>query len=153
VALGVLAFGSAVAAAGGKGQRTLRLTATENQFAFLDLGDTGTSVGDQFVFSEVLSRRGQDVGDSGATCTITELASYDTVTSNCVGTLRLRGGQITVQGLVTFQGEDDPDRFTIAITGGTGAYRGASGEMDVRSIDATRSVYKLHFDSGKRHRH
>ena len=41
------------------------------------------------------------------------------------GTLSLPGGQITVQGL-----EEPPsDGGTIAITGGTGAYRFAKGEM------------------------
>ena len=39
----------------------------------------------------------------------------------------------------------------MAITGGTGAYRGAGGEAVVKDIDDTTTVYKLSFGSG-RHR-
>ena len=33
---------------------------------------------------------------------------YTTITAQCVATLSLERGQITLQGLVEFQGEDDP---------------------------------------------
>jgi hypothetical protein len=151
VALGVMAFGAAAASAG-DGKRTLRLTATENQFAFLDLGDAGNSVGDEFVFSETLARHGVDVGESGIACTLTEIASYDMITANCIGTLRLPRGQITIQGLVSFQGEGQPDPFSVAITGGTGAYRRASGEMRVRELSDTVAKYTLRFGGGKKQR-
>jgi hypothetical protein len=49
------------------------------------------------------------------------------------------------------QGEDDSGPFTVAITGGTGAYRGASGEARVRDRGDGTSVYKLKFDSKKKH--
>jgi hypothetical protein len=153
VAVGMLAFGSALAVADGKGKRTLRLTAIENQSAFVDLGDPGPSLGDQFVFSEVLFRRGREVGDSGGACTITEVVPpYDVLTFHCVATLSLRRGQITLQGLIEVQGEDDPGPFTVAITGGTGAFFGAGGEAVVRDVSEGRTVYKLRFDSRKKKR-
>jgi hypothetical protein len=152
VALGVLAFGSAVAAAHGKGHDTLRLVATSNQQEFLDLGTPGPSLGDEFIFSEVLSRHGRDVGTSGGVCTITEVVPpYTVVTLHCVATLSLRKGQITLQGLVEMQGEDDPGPFTVAITGGTGAFRGAGGEAVIRDVSETMSIYKLSFDRRKHH--
>jgi hypothetical protein len=150
VALALMAFGSAVAAADGRGSKTLRLLATENQSDFLDLGATGPSLGDELVFSETLSRNGRDVGTSGVVCTTTAVEPpYEVTTFHCVGTLSLRTGQITLQGLIEAQGEDDPGPFTVAITGGTGRYRGASGQAVVREIDAGLSVYKLRFDSKK----
>jgi hypothetical protein len=95
---------------------------------------------------------------SGVVCTVTHaMAPYDVLTYNCVGTLSLRRGQITAQGLLEVQGEDDTGPWTVAITGGTGAYRGASGEIRVRGTDAGNN-YTVRFDSnhkhhGRHHRH
>lgn len=149
VALGSLIFGSAVAAADGKGKdkRTLRIVAVEKQFNFLDLGDPGPTLGDEIVFSEFLRIRGRGVGESGVVCVVTQaMPPYDVLTFHCVATLSLRRGQITLQGLVEVQGEDDPGPFTVAITGGTGKFRCASGEAVIRDVSDTRSVYKLRFD-------
>ena len=152
VVLGVLMTGPAVATADGKGKRVLRIVATETQFEFLDLGTPGPSLGDALVFSERLSRRGRPVGVSGVVCTATQVEPpYDDLMFHCVGTLKLRRGQITLQGLIEVQGEDDPGPFTVAITGGTGRYRGAGGKAVIREVGPTRSVYKLHFTSRKQH--
>jgi hypothetical protein len=154
VALGVLLFGSAVASAHGKGKQTLRLTATENQSEYMDNGTSGPSLGDQLVISETLHKNGREVGTSGIVCTVTEVTPpYDVITFHCAATLSLRRGQITIQGLLEIQGENDPGPFTVAITGGTGAYRGASGEAVIRDVSETESAYTLRFDSGnKKHR-
>ena len=68
-----------------------------------------------------------------------------TLMFQCVATLKLRRGQITLQGLIEVQGEDDPGPFTVAITGGTGRYKAAGGKAVVRDVSPTKSVYKLHF--------
>ena len=152
--LGVLVFGSSAAMAHGK-QKPLRIVAVENedQSNYQDVGPTGPSVGDQLVFSETLYRRGHEVGESGVVCTVTAVTPpYDVITFHCVATLSLRRGQITLQGLIEVQGEDDPGPFTVAITGGTGAYRGASGEARIRDR-GERTIYKLKFDKQKKHRH
>jgi hypothetical protein len=147
VALGILVFGSTVAEAHGKG-KTLRLVATEIQSNFLDLGAPGPSLGDELIFSETLSRRGHEVGVSGGVCTVTQVTPpYDVITFHCVATLSLRRGQITLQGLVEVQGMDDPGPFTVAITGGTGAFRGAGGEARIRDVNDTTTIYRLFFDS------
>ena len=154
VGLGVLVFGSTLAAADGKGKRTLRVVATEIQSEFLDLGAPGPSLGDELVISESLSQHGRDVGESGVVCTVTQVTPpYDVLTFHCVATLSLRRGQVTLQGLIEVQGEEDPGPFTVAITGGTGRFRGAGGEARVRDVgDAT--IYTLRFDSrNKKHRH
>jgi hypothetical protein len=157
--LGILAlsFGTTAADGRGKGKDkgdSLRLVAKTIQEGTLDLGTPGPSLGDQLVFSEVLRERGREVGTSGAVCTITEaVPPYTVVVYHCVGTLSLRRGQITLQGLVETQGMDDPGPFLVAITGGTGAYRGASGEAVVRDPIGPRRIYKLSFDSKHKKKH
>lgn len=154
VALGVVVPGSAMASGkhGGKHRdQTLRIIATETQFEFLDLGRPGPSLGDEFVISERLSKDGRQIGESGIVCVLTHtVPPYDVQTFHCVATLSLRKGQITLQGLIEVQGEDDPGPFVVAITGGTGKFRGAGGEAVIRDRGET-SVYTLRFDSGKKH--
>jgi len=151
VTLGALVLSSGTAAADGRHKGdTLRLVATELQSEFLDLGAPGPSLGDEFVFSEILRERGREVGTSGGVCTATEVVPpYTTITFHCVATLSLRKGQITLQGLVEIQGDDDTGPWTVAITGGTGKFRGAGGEATIRDVSETRTVYKLRFDSDK----
>jgi hypothetical protein len=159
VVLGMLMPAAPMAHASGHGDKTqtLRIVAVEIQSEFLDLGTPGPSLGDELVFSETLFKKKREVGTSGVVCTVVQaVAPYDVLTFHCVGTLSLRSGQITLQGLIEVQGEDDPGPFVVAITGGTGKYRGAGGEAKVRDVgDVT--IYKLRLlDNGKkdkRHKH
>ena len=149
----VLGGGVANGAGHGHGKGQLKLVAVEIQSEFLDLGTPGPSLGDELVFSETLFKKGREVGTSGVVCTVTQaVAPYDVLTFHCVGTLSLRGGQITLQGLIEVQGEDDPGPFVVAITGGTGKYSGAGGIAVVRDV-GDRSIYKLRFDSTKTKHH
>ena len=151
-ALGVLVFGSTAVMAHGK-SKPLRLVGTPIQSDFIDLGDPGPSLGDEFIASETLFRRGNEVGEAGIVCTTTEVVGpYDVQTLHCVATLSLRKGQITLQGLIEVQGMDDPGPFTVAITGGTGKFRGASGEARIRDRANGTTVYKLKFDHAKKKR-
>ena len=156
VVLGMLVPAAPMAHASGHGDKTqkLRIVAVEIQSEYLDLGTPGPSLGDELVFSETLFKKKREVGTSGVVCTVVQaVAPYDVLTFHCVGTLSLRSGQITLQGLIEVQGEDDPGPFVVAITGGTGKYRGAGGEARVRDVgDVT--IYKLLLDKGKKdHRH
>ena len=111
VTLGMLVLSTGTGAADGRGKGkhkgdSLRLVATTIQEETLDLGAPGPSLGDQLVFSEVLRERGREVGTSGAVCVITEaVPPYTVVVYHCVGTLSLRRGQITLQGLIETQGD------------------------------------------------
>jgi hypothetical protein len=80
------------------------------------------SVGDQDVFNGKLYVRNKQVGTDGGACTLVELPSI----YHCVATDWFEEGQLTVQFVGDFQ-FTGPGHF--AITGGTGAYRGASGEV------------------------
>jgi hypothetical protein len=113
----------------------LRFRAISMEETFLDLGERGPSQGDEFIFHEVLKQNGERVGHDGGVCTITSVTSAGGE-FNCVATLSLAGGQISVQGLVPFS-QGAPARFTLPVTGGTGQYEGATGELHGREISET----------------
>jgi hypothetical protein len=95
----------------------------------IDADDSATSakpapdsVGDQDVFNGKFFVGNTQVGTDGGTCTLVELPSI----YNCVTTNSFDKGELTVQFIGDFS-STAPGHF--AITGGTGAYRGASGEV------------------------
>ena len=59
----------------------------------------------------------------------------------CVWTVSLDGGQITVEGPFL-----DSDDSTLAITGGTGDYEEAGGTMDLHARDAKGSEYDFTYN-------
>jgi hypothetical protein len=151
VMLGVLILGTGVAAAHGDRGKTLRLVGVDPVEELIDVGVPGPSLGDQLVFSETLLKDRRDVGMSGGVCTVVRgVPPYDIVTVQCVVTLSLSRGQITLQGLFEVQGLDDPGPFEFAITGGTGKFRGAGGEATFRVRDSDRGVWRLRFDDRKK---
>jgi hypothetical protein len=113
----------------------IRVTAITVQAADLDLGATGDSLGDQFIFSDDLFRGGEKVGTAGGVATLVRLEPMVSATLQFVATAKLPRGQITVQGLVTFT--DGPSTFKLAITGGTGRYRTAHGELIAEEVSET----------------
>jgi len=127
-ALLVLIGGVSIAAAnprsGGSGHdgggRKLRFDVEFSPFTLIDVGEAGPSLGDMLVFHDKLLVKGKQVGEEGGTCPIVDVAQS---LVNCTGTVRLRAGQITFQGLAT----SDPTKH-LAVTGGTGAYQGAGGQ-------------------------
>src|SRR4051794_40236849 len=127
--MGVLGWSrTAAGAPEARHPHTLRLTTETEQFAFLDHGRTGPSVGDQLVFSDRVHRDGVQIGPAASTCTIVRLAS-PTMTCQLVVAFALPQGQLTLQGIA--DGPDHPPAagetspFTLAVTGGTGTYRAA----------------------------
>ena len=87
----------------------------------LDLGEDGLSLGDEFIFRDVLRHAGEKIGHDGGVCTVTSVTGPET---QCLVTVSLSGGRIVIAGL----NKEGPD-FLIAVTGGTGQYQGASGEV------------------------
>jgi hypothetical protein len=152
VALAALISSPAASAnAGGKKFKTLRIVTEEKQSQILDLGDTGPSLGDEFVASEWLFVRRREAGESGVVCVVTQaMPPYNVFTLKCEIALSLRKGQITLQGLIEAQNEDDPGPFRFAITGGTGKYRCACGEAVFRGRTETTGVYRLRIATCKK---
>ena len=81
------------------------------------------SVGDQDVFNAEFFVRNKQVGRDGGVCTLVEMPSI----YHCNATNWFDKGQLTVQFIGDFS-STEPGHF--AITGGTGAYRGARGEVN-----------------------
>jgi hypothetical protein len=128
--LGALFGAMALSGASAGGEQELHLFAKTTEQTFLDLGEEGPSLGDQLVFHHVLRSGGERVGHSGGSCTITSTTRGPQGESNCQVTLRLSDGQIATQGLVA-PPTGFPVAFEIAITGGTGRYHEATGELHV----------------------
>jgi hypothetical protein len=120
---------------------TLHLVSITVDGADLDFNKQGPSLGDQFVFTDNLFWNGKRVGEDHGSCTFTRItgtATSPSFTAECQVTLVLAAGQITVQGAPTFS-EQGPQTNTLAITGGTGAYRTAQGQIQARDVSETRT--------------
>ena len=123
LALGAMMWGTTLTSASAGTGEVLQFRAVTTEATNLDLGEDGPSLGDQYIFHDVLKSEGEKVGHEGGVCTIVSVRRAEL---QCVVTAYLSGGQITVQGLAT-----DGEMFVFAVTGGTGQYQGASGEARV----------------------
>ena len=108
----------------------LHFTARQVELHFVDVAPTGgpPSLGDTFVVSEDLYRDGHKVGFNGAICPAVR-TQHDPVAFQCVATAHLDQGDLTVQGLAFQQ----PTNI-FAITGGTGRWRNAGGQVVVQGV-------------------
>ena len=122
VALALSAAGASAHDNGNAFQLTGKVVAPPTN---LDLGEPGPSVGDQQIISMDVFKGDKRVGESHVVCTTVRagIVQCDNVTS-------LPGGQIVATGLVT-DAQEEQSPFTQAITGGTGFYRNAHGQLTV----------------------
>jgi hypothetical protein len=134
-----LAFGSVLAASAGTaatGSQAIRLVARQVSAALVPVpGQTGHQLvsGDQLVFTGSLTRNGASYGHDAIHCVIVRAAD-----AICVGAFQLPGGQLTIAadaGNVNSHGSK-----TVAVTGGTGRYQGARGQLTVKDRSDTVSV-------------
>ena len=127
------ALGSSGSTASGHAdrQQTLRVLAVFTEFdPNIDLGAAGFSLGDEVVFSGNLLRNGQHVGRVGVVCSFVSVANPARVEAQCPTTSILPGGQITTQGTIVNRSLN----FTLPITGGSGQFQGAGGQVVSRDI-------------------
>jgi hypothetical protein len=130
--------GGAQADSEGSESQVIRIVAVEAASKYLDFGRKGFGQSDQFVFTNDLLRAGTKVGEDGGSCTVTRLKASGANTWFCVASNALPGGQITVEGLVTY-GPDEAvkaEPYYFAITGGTGRYEGARGQVKLEEVSA-----------------
>jgi hypothetical protein len=109
--------------------QVLQVTRTTGNDVILDLDHSATSaqpapdsVGDEDVFTADFYVGDEKVGFDGGVCKLVRLPAI----YHCIATNSFAKGDLTVQYLADFT-QSAPGHF--AITGGTGAYRGASGEV------------------------
>jgi hypothetical protein len=131
-------------AGGGSGSddddvRIFQLTLRHGPFTELDHGASGPGVGDRFIFFGDVFRNGEQVGAGGGECVNLlfrpgpdPAGEPEALTDQCVATVSLPQGQITAQGLAD---RTAPGPLTLPITGGTGAYRTAHGELETEGPD------------------
>jgi Allene oxide cyclase barrel like domain len=127
--------------------RVVKLTTKTLVESRVDVGEPGPTLGDGNVITEDAYRDGKKVGSSDLACTILRLdLPQHFFGAQCFNTTVLPDGQITSQGYVTSD-EIEKVPFKQAITGGTGAYRGARGELTVD--EAGDGPAHLTFDLGR----
>jgi hypothetical protein len=128
-ALALVAATGVVAAAGATSppQRrghVIHVNTKQVHQSLIDHGTPGFGVDDVVVFSNDLYQDGTKIGEDGGTCTVVRVTESGSALMHCLGTNSLPDGQIAVQGLAA-PGEP----FELAITGGTGRYRSARGQV------------------------
>jgi hypothetical protein len=134
-----LASGSMFAASAGTSaaaSQTIRLVARQVSATLVPVpGQTGHQLvpGDQLVFTDSLTRNGASYGHNAIHCVI--VVAADAV---CVGAFTLPGGQLTIAGDVG--SINSHGSKTVAVTGGTGQYQSARGQLTVKDRSATVSV-------------
>ena len=112
-------------------QQTIRALAVFTEFdPNVDVGAPGFSLGDEVVFSGNLLRNGQQVGRIGVVCTFVSTANAARIEAQCPTTSILPEGQITTQGTIVNRSLN----FTLPITGGSGRYQGAGGQVVSRDV-------------------
>jgi hypothetical protein len=144
IAVVALAVGIALPAAGSTGHaaqhKTIRVTAVDTELKLLDLGGPGFALGNEIVFSQNLLQGATQIGHAGAVCTEVSVARQE---AQCIATYSFADGQITGQALVIL-GSTAP--YDGSITGGTGKYEGAKGELHVQNVSQTEGILTFHLE-------
>ena len=122
VALALSAAGASAHDNGNTFQLTGKVVAPPTN---IDLGTPGPSVGDQQIISMDVYKGAKRVGESHVVCVTVRAGIVQ-----CDNVTNLPGGQIVATGLVT-DAQEEQSPFIQAITGGTGAYRNAHGQLTV----------------------
>ena len=104
-----------------------------------DTGEKGDTVGDVLTFAnEVFDQKNETmIGTDQGFCVRTVVGKA----WECIWTLTLKEGQLTVEGPFY-----DASASTLAITGGTGKYRKASGQMNLKARDEKGTEYDFIYE-------
>jgi hypothetical protein len=122
--------------------KRIHLLEREAQVTFVDRGPKGLSPGDErLVSSAILTPAKKRIGQGTFVCTIAGVRK-GTYSGACHGGVLLPGGEITSE--FTFnQSTDSAPAVLQAVTGGTGAYRGARGQFVVQQVDAALTPFTI----------
>lgn len=103
----------------------------------------GEELGDRSVFTHELSLDGEVVGFDGGACTVVRTEGGERWIL-CNVSMKLPEGTIMFQTFI--EEKFPPPPFYTAITGGTGAYRGARGEMHIDPASPDTHFYTIYLD-------
>lgn len=111
----------------------------------LDLGAPGVGIGDALVYTDRVwdsAKKTKKLGTGFGNCVrLTGKTDFVGI-YNCTETVRLKGGDVLIGGLYDLAAKSDV--WTIA--GGTGRYRGSTGEIYFRPLDAATLDGVIRFD-------
>lgn len=109
-----------------------------------DVGEKGPSIGDTFTFvSDLFDAKNAKIGLAVGDGVLVPGKSGATMRYHFVGTYRLPGGDVAINGIYNFA--KTPNRA--AIVGGTGRYRGAGGVIDITAKSEDTFIVTFRFDS------
>jgi hypothetical protein len=133
----LLVVGSLRASPPGQAKKNIHVVEHATSDAVTDTGAPGDSVGDLLTFANDVfdEADASKVGTDNGFCIRTVVGQA----WECFWTIFLAEGQITVEGPFY-----DTQDSTLAVTGGTGAYRKARGFMDLKARDATSFDFVYH---------
>jgi len=111
-------------------ESTFTLTEQPGSFHFVDLppmqkSRNTASAGDEVIFVNKLMKGSMRVGSAQAVCSVTRPGKDPKITAVCTGAFTLRRGQLTVAVKASLSAST----LDIAITGGTGKFEGAGGQI------------------------
>ncbi|HXA59569.1 MAG TPA: hypothetical protein VNW94_10445 [Streptosporangiaceae bacterium] len=128
------------------GQQVIKLVARPIRREVYKNGPDEVNLGDRSVFTHELSRDGEKIGFDGGACTVVRLEDGQSHIV-CNVSMDLPDGTLSFQ---TFVAEVfPPPPFFAAITGGTGAYRSASGEMHIDPATPDTHFYTIYLDKAE----
>ncbi|MCX7058654.1 MAG: Allene oxide cyclase [Proteobacteria bacterium] len=133
VAVATLATGSALAA------EHLQLVERDATETTIDIGAKGDSVGDLLTFANPVfdaANKTQLGSDQGYCVRVIAGKSWE-----CIWTLSLKEGQITIEGPFLDVGDS-----LFSVTGGTGKYAGAKGQLKMHKRDGKATAYDFSYD-------
>lgn len=130
----LLAGAMLVAGASTASAETIKLVERATTDAVTDTGASGDSAGDLLTFANELydEKNAKLVGTDNGWC----IRTVSGKAWECAWTLSLADGQLMVQGPFLDAGDS-----VLAVTGGTGKYAKARGEMKLHARDAKGSEY------------
>jgi allene oxide cyclase len=139
VRYGILAFALLAAAASASAGEVISVVEHADTDATTDTGAKGDSAGDVLTFANPVFDKANkaQVGTDQGYCVRTVVGKA----WECNWTMSLKDGQITVEGPFLDAGDS-----VLAITGGTGKYAGARGQMKLHARDAKGTAYDFSYE-------
>jgi len=137
--LGIFALALLAAAASASAGEVLSVVERADTDAVTDTGAKGDSVGDVLTFANPVFDKANKtkIGTDQGYCVRTVVGK----SWECMWTLSLKDGQLTVEGPFLDAGDS-----VLAITGGTGKYAGARGQMKLHARDAKGTEYDFVYE-------
>jgi ABC-type transport system substrate-binding protein len=143
---GTVSVASAAPAAPAHATKTLKyfgfdINNASTDPGFIPVAGTNPQVfsqGDELIINDQLASPHRTAGgypivgyDAGV-CTLTRVPEQNApqTLANCVVTAAVKGGSITVQGVIRFKSQQ-PEPAVLSVTGGTGRFDGAAGTVRV----------------------